>query len=121
MGGGVLVTLGIAGYFLSTVSGMTKPLKSFFTGPSSEIITSEVRLSDLVITVVEKGGLESSKNQDTFCNVEGGTSIIFILPEGTRVKKGELVCELDSAALKDSLINQRITTSTPRRTSEMPR
>ena len=33
-----------------------------------------------------------------------------ILPEGTRVKKGELVCELDSAALSDQLTNQKITT-----------
>ena len=32
------------------------------------------------------------------------------MPEGTRVKKGELVCELDSAALQDKLINQKITT-----------
>ena len=39
-----------------------------------------------------------------------GTTIILILPEGTRVKKGELVCELDSAALHDQLVNQKITT-----------
>ena len=69
-----------------------------------------MRLGELQITVVEKGTLESSKNQDAFCNVEGGTSIIMIKPEGTRVKKGELVCELDSAALRDSLTNQQITT-----------
>ena len=30
------------------------------------------------------------------------------LPEGTRVKKGEIVCELDSAALKDQLFNAQI-------------
>ena len=69
-----------------------------------------MRLGELQITVVEKGTLESSKNQDAFCNVEGGTSIIMIKPEGTRVTKGELVCELDSAALRDSLTNQQITT-----------
>ena len=33
-----------------------------------------------------------------------------IMPEGTRVKKGELVCELDSAALRDQLDNQKIAT-----------
>ena len=60
--------------------------------------------------MVEKGALESAKNQDAFCNVEGGTTIIMIKPEGTRVKKGEVVCELDSAALRDSLTNQKITT-----------
>ena len=50
-----------------------------------------------------EGSLESSKNQDAFCLVEGGTTIIMIKPEGTRVKKGEVVCELDSAALNDQL------------------
>ncbi len=42
--------------------------------------------------------------------VEGQTTIIMIKPEGTPVKKGEIVCVLDSAALKDSLLNQKITT-----------
>ena len=33
-----------------------------------------------------------------------------IKPEGTPVKKGEIVCQLDSAALNDQLVNQKITT-----------
>ena len=42
--------------------------------------------------------------------VKYATSILMIVPNGSRVKKGDLVCELDSAALRDSLVNQRITT-----------
>ncbi len=42
--------------------------------------------------------------------VEGQTTIISIKPEGTSVRKGELVCELDSATLRDQLVNQRIAT-----------
>lgn len=38
----------------------------------------------------------------------GSTRIIWILPEGSRVKKGELVCELDSAAFRDELTSQNI-------------
>jgi multidrug resistance efflux pump len=38
----------------------------------------------------------------------GSTRIIQILPEGTRVVKGEVVCELDSAAFKDELQAQLI-------------
>ena len=45
-----------------------------------------------------------------FCQVEGSTTIISLLPEGTKVKKGQLVCELDSSALQDRLKNQRIAT-----------
>jgi HlyD family secretion protein len=111
MGTGVVAMLGVAGYFLSTVAGMSKPLKSFFfANPNADVVTQVVRLGDLQITVVEKGALESSKNQDAFCNVEGGTTIIMIKPEGTQVKKGDIVCELDSAALRDQLTNQTITT-----------
>ncbi|MDG3003482.1 efflux RND transporter periplasmic adaptor subunit [Paludisphaera mucosa] len=38
----------------------------------------------------------------------GSTRIISILPEGTPVKKGDLVCELDSASFRDELKAQQI-------------
>lgn len=38
----------------------------------------------------------------------GSTRIISILPEGTKVKKGQIVCELDSASFRDELKAQRI-------------
>jgi len=106
----VIAALGLAGFFLWNVPGMTKPIKRFFTGSDAAVITTPVRLGALPIIVKEKGLLESSKNQDAYNAVEGSTTIIMIKPEGTSVKKGEVVCELDSAALKDQLINQRITT-----------
>jgi HlyD family secretion protein len=110
VGTGVFAAACVGVYFLATVSGMSKPFKEMFFTPNTDIVTQSVRLGELKITVVEKGTLESAKNQDAFCSVEGGTSIIMIKPEGTRVKKGEVVCELDSAALSDSLTNQTITT-----------
>ena len=45
---------------------------------------------------------------DAYCLIEGQTTIIQLLPEGSAVKKGQVVCQLDSAALKDQLINQKI-------------
>jgi multidrug resistance efflux pump len=38
----------------------------------------------------------------------GSTRILSILPEGTWVKAGDVVCELDSAAFKDELLAQTI-------------
>ncbi len=93
-----------------SVPGMSQPIKRYFASGNTDIITFPVRLGALPITVVEKGSLESSSNQDVYCRVEGQTTIIRIVPEGTRVKKDDVICELDSAALKDSLVNQRITT-----------
>ena len=45
-----------------------------------------------------------------FPRSRANTTIISLVPEGTRVKKGDLVGELDSASLRDQLINQRIAT-----------
>jgi HlyD family secretion protein len=90
---------------------MSQPIKGLlFTNANAGVITTVVRKGPLPITVVEKGSLESSENKDAYCLVEGSTTIIMIKPEGTPVKMGELVCQLDSASLKDQLVNQKITT-----------
>ncbi len=107
---GLASLLAIGGVALVTVPGLSKPVRGFFTPTTMDIIPFEVKRGVLPITVTEKGSLESAKNEDVFCQVEGTTTIITILPEGTRVKKGDLVCELDSATLKESLINQQIST-----------
>jgi HlyD family secretion protein len=102
--------VGIAAVVVFSVPGMSKPIKSLFASSNTDILTYVVRSGPLPITVLEKGALESSENKDAYCLVEGTTTIIMILAEGTRVKKDELVCELDSATLRDNLVNQKITT-----------
>ena len=44
-----------------------------------------------------------------YSNVAGQTTILKVVADGSTVKKGDVVCELDSAALQDQLINQKIT------------
>ena len=46
---------------------------------------------------------------DNYNLVPGETTIISILPANVRVKKGQLVCELDPAQIKDRLANQKTT------------
>jgi HlyD family secretion protein len=75
---------------------------------ADEPLTFRATPGSLIVTLAETGLLESSRNLDAFCNIEGTTSIISIKPEGTRVEKGETICELDSAALKDQLTNTLI-------------
>jgi RND family efflux transporter MFP subunit len=93
-----------------SVPGLSKPVRGLFATPDMEFVPFEVRKTALPITVADKGTLESSKNQDVLCQVEGSTTIISITEEGKRVKKGDLVCELDSASLRDQLTNQKIST-----------
>lgn len=97
---------------MTTVPGLGNQLglSGLFASPYSGVITYRVERKDLPVTVLTNGALESSNNTDAINEVEGQTTILYIVPEGTRVKKGDLVCELDSAALRDQLINQEITT-----------
>jgi HlyD family secretion protein len=105
----------IAGVAAAVILGVGLPkvqrsVNGLFASTKSDVITAIVRPSKLSVIVKEKGNLESAANKDVLCHVEGGTTIISIRPEGTPVKAGDVVCELDSAALSDLLINQRITT-----------
>ena len=100
-----MIVAGLVAY-----AGRGRTLASLMGGARAEVMTFTVRRGTLAVTVKEKGSLESAKNEDVMNLVEGQTTIISILPEGSRVTKGMLVCELDSAALNDSLNNQKITT-----------
>ena len=108
--GGLAALLAAGGVVVYSVPGMSKPIKGLLSGGRDMVITTVARKGSLQITVVDKGGLESSENKDAYCLVEGQTTIIFIMPEGTPVKKGDIVCKLDSASLNDQLVNQKITT-----------
>ena len=65
--------------------------------------------------VLEQGELESSSNNEVKCEVKGrggsGTPILTVIAEGTLVKKGETLCQLDSSALEQESKNQRIVVS----------
>ncbi len=81
---------------------------------ASNVLTTKVQRGDLLVTVTEDGNLESAVNIDIKCEVAGGTSILWIVEDGTEVKKGEKIIELDSAALEESINQQRIATEKAR-------
>jgi RND family efflux transporter MFP subunit len=66
--------------------------------------------------VLEQGEIESSSNNEVKCEVKGrggsGTPILTVVAEGTLVKKGDVLCQLDSSALEQEAKNQRIVVST---------
>src|SRR5262249_59339925 len=65
-----------------------------------------VEAGKLTVSVVEPGVLEASVVSSVVCRVEGQATIIRILPEGTIARKGDIVCELDSAGLRERLATQ---------------
>ncbi len=86
------------------------------SAPGEGGLVYEVKPGKLRVTIFDRGSLESSRNSDLYSNVEGQTTIIQLVPEGTKVTKGDLICKLDSAALRDRLVNQRITTEAAKAT-----
>jgi len=73
-------------------------------GAEDEVLTDKVTRSLFHVTVTADGELESAGNIDVRCEVEsrnsGGTAILRIVPEGTNVKEGDFLLELDSSALE---------------------
>ena len=63
-----------------------------------------------------KGSAESAKNVDVASQVEGSATIIYLIPEGSDVKKGELLVELDSSDIDEKLDSQVVTTNSSRAT-----
>ncbi|MEW4568390.1 sigma-70 family RNA polymerase sigma factor [Tautonia sp. JC769] len=79
-------------------------------GDAGDRPVHEVRSGPLTATAVGRGNLESANNLEVRSEVEGQVTITMILPEGTKVVKDQLVCELDATTLKNDLANQQIAT-----------
>jgi len=67
-----------------------------------------VKRGPLRISVTESGTIKARDQIILLNEVEGVTSIVYLIPEGTRVKKGDLLVELDASQLLDAKIDQQI-------------
>ncbi|MFO0956675.1 MAG: efflux RND transporter periplasmic adaptor subunit [Isosphaeraceae bacterium] len=104
----VVVLLGVP---IPGLGRVNKTVAGLMSSQKVTILTYKVKKGTLPVTLTERGSLESSNNQDVYNKVENQTTIINILDEGSRVKKGDLVVELDSAQLNDNLDTQKIATA----------
>jgi HlyD family secretion protein len=76
--------------------------------PGQDVPMFKAKRGPLTISVVESGTIKARDQVIIKNEVEGRTSIITLVPEGTRVRKGELLVELDASSLQDSKIDQEI-------------
>ena len=75
-------------------------------------LTYTVSKGDLVVSFTERGSVMAAKSAQIFCMVEGRSSIVSIVPEGTFVNKGDVLIELDSSTLTETINTQEITVQT---------
>lgn len=88
---------------------------------SGKLLTYRVEPRDLPITVIARGNLESQTNLQVFCEVDDfrsdgilGTPIVWVIPNGSSVTKGDLICELDATAIQSELDEQTLDTEEAR-------
>ncbi len=74
----------------------------------AHLLTDVAFRGPFLLTVNIQGNLDSQKNVTVNSNVQGTTTIISIVPEGTWVEEGETVCVLDSSVLQDQAAQQEI-------------
>ncbi len=86
-----------------------------YTGSENEPIVEAAKKGPFDHVVLEQGDVESSSNNEVKCMVEArggtGTPILWVIDEGSYVKKGDKLCELDSSALENEMKAQRIVVS----------
>lgn len=78
------------------------------TAPTGDAKLFTVKRDDLPITVRENAELQALRETIVRSEVEGQATIIYIVPEGTLVKQGEKLVELDVSELVEKRANQAI-------------
>ncbi|NLZ64131.1 MAG: HlyD family efflux transporter periplasmic adaptor subunit [Lentisphaerae bacterium] len=76
---------------------------------AAEELYIEVQEGPLVINLLESGTIQPKEQLIIKSEVEGRSTILSLIPEGTRVSKGDLLIELDSSSAQDNKVNQEIT------------
>ena len=78
------------------------------TAEQQSRIFAKVEKGSLVINLTEAGSIKPREQIVIKSQVEGRNAILFIVPEGQRVSKGDVLIELDASAQQDNLVNQEI-------------
>ena len=86
--------------------------RSFGKNQAEQYLYYPVKRSDFMISIVEGGTLKAVHEVTVRSEMEGVARILSIVPEGTVVKKGDMLVELDSSDLRDRIAGQEVTFQT---------
>jgi HlyD family secretion protein len=96
--GALVVIIVIVGYVFATGGDDSQASARYF----------KVTQNDFLVSITEGGNLEAVNEVIIRNEVEGSSRIVYIIPEGSLVKKGDLLVELDSADAMEKLNQQEI-------------
>ena len=86
-----------------------------FRGDSNaQVITRRPLVGEFAVDIIERGDVESSMNTELRCEIASadGVRILEIIAEGTLVKPGDTVVQLDDSTIQKDLNAQRIAVNT---------
>lgn len=98
---GLVAVVAVAGYALT-------PTGWFGQEVAADIQGAKVRRGPLRITVLQRGELSAKNSTSIKSEIEGQTTILQLVPEGTVVQPGDLLVRLDSSDLVERELQQRI-------------
>ncbi len=98
----VVVAIGLAVVWLKVVRGGESTVAA--------MATAVVERGPLTISVLETGTIKSRDQRIIKNEVEGRTTIVWLIPEGSQVKEGDLLVQLDASTMDDDRIEQEIRT-----------
>ena len=108
----ILIGLGGIALAANTISpGLFSFLPGFSGGDNvpKDLLTTKAVKGPFLVSLNIQGNLDSQSNVTLSSQVEGSTTIISIVPEGTLVEKGDELCILDSSVLREKEKQQAIT------------
>jgi len=76
--------------------------------PTATMATFVAKRGPLTISVLESGAIKAKEQEVIRNEVEGRTTIVQIVPEGTHVNVGDLLVQLDASTMDDEKIDQEI-------------
>ncbi len=75
---------------------------------SNVAMTAAVETRSFNVVLKEKGELKAAKSTDVKCEVEGRSTIISLIPEGTAVKEGDLLVVLASDQIENRIREEEL-------------
>jgi multidrug resistance efflux pump len=85
-----------------------------FRHTRTDLVTHKVKYGRMELTIVERGALESSKNNDVYCRLKArnqgqqfASTIKTVIDDGSQVRKNDLLVELDDSGLIEQLKTEK--------------
>jgi len=109
----VVGLLAVVSVSLLAMRGLSKPEHDAVGKDAGGELTYKVTRGPLKISLLAPGSIKARNSRSITCEISNAEAkIIWIIPEGTIVEKGDKLVELEAAGLDDNLVKQRIDTAT---------